>query len=104
MDRVEKTVYQVAGSSYMGLVIHGKDCGRIIRFSTPSYADTGRAFESLNTYAFPGKRNLGYLFAFESKRQEIMKSINVEIMYHDFVFKQKACFHDSFCPTVCKIS
>lgn len=78
MDRVEKTVYQVAGSSYMGLVIHGKDCGRIIRFSTPSYADTGRAFDSLNTYAFPGRRNLGYLFAFESKRQEVMNSIKVD--------------------------
>jgi len=78
MDRVEKTVYQAAGSSYMGLVIHGKDCGRIIRFTTPSYADTGRAFESLNTYAFPGRRNLGYLFAFESKRQEVMNSIKVD--------------------------
>ena len=78
MDRVEKTVYQAAGTSYMGLVIHGKDCGRIIRFSTPSYAETGRAFESLNTYAFPGRRNLGYLFAFESKRQEVMNSIKVD--------------------------
>ena len=78
MDRVEKTVYQAAGSSYMGLIIHGKDCGRIIRFSTPSYADTGRAFESLNTYAFPGRRNLGYLFAFESKRHEVMNSIKVD--------------------------
>lgn len=78
MDRVEKTVYQTAGSSYMGLVIYGKDCGRIIRFTTPSYADTGRAFESLNTYAFPGRRNLGYLFAFESKRQEVMNSIEVD--------------------------
>eukprot|EP00535_Pseudo-nitzschia_heimii_P013222 CAMPEP_0197194590 /NCGR_PEP_ID=MMETSP1423-20130617/29527_1 /TAXON_ID=476441 /ORGANISM="Pseudo-nitzschia heimii, Strain UNC1101" /LENGTH=671 /DNA_ID=CAMNT_0042648039 /DNA_START=110 /DNA_END=2126 /DNA_ORIENTATION=- len=78
MDRVEKTVYQAEGSSYMGLVIYGKDCGRIIRFTTPSYADTGRAFESLNTYAFPGRRNLGYLFAFESKRQEVMDSIEVD--------------------------
>lgn len=78
IDRVEKTVYQATGSSYMGLVVHGKDCGRIIRFSTPSYADTGRAFESLNTYAFPGRRNLGYLFAFESKRQEVMNSIQVD--------------------------
>lgn len=78
MDRVDKTVYQAGASSYMGLVIHGKDCGRIIRFTTPSYADTGRAFESLNTYAFPGRRNLGYLFAFESKRQEVMNSIKVD--------------------------
>jgi hypothetical protein len=78
MDRVEKLVYQAAGSSYMGLVVHGKDCGRIIRFTTPSYADTGRAFESLNTYAFPGRRNLGYLFAFESKRQQVMASIKMD--------------------------
>jgi Myotubularin-like phosphatase domain len=78
MDRVEKLVYQAAGSSYMGLVVHGKDCGRIIRFTTPSYADTGRAFDSLNTYAFPGRRNLGYLFAFESKRQQVMASVKVD--------------------------
>jgi hypothetical protein len=78
MGRVEKTVYQAAGSSYMGLVITAKDCGRILRFTTPSYTDTGRAFESLNTYAFPGRRNLGYLFAFESKRQRVMDSVLVE--------------------------
>jgi hypothetical protein len=78
MDRVEKTVYQAAGSSFMGLVVHAKDCGRVIRFTTPSYADTGRAFESLNTYAFPGRRNLGYLFAFESKRQEVISSIKID--------------------------
>lgn len=78
MDRVEKTVYQAGGSSYMGIVITGKDCGRIIRFTTPSYADTGRAYESLNTYAFPGRRNIGYLFAFESKRAEVMASIQTD--------------------------
>jgi hypothetical protein len=78
MDRVEKTVYQANGSSYMGLVICAKDCGRITRFTTPSYADTGRAYDSLNTYAFPGRRNLGYLFAFESKRQTVMASVKVD--------------------------
>ena len=78
MDRVEKTVYQAAGSSFMGLVIYAKDCGRVIRFTTTSYADTGRAFESLNTYAFPGRRNLGYLFAFESKREEVISSIKID--------------------------
>jgi len=78
MDRIEKTVYQAAGSSYLGIIVHAKDCGRIIRFTTPSYIDTGRAFESLNTYAFPGRRNLGYLFAFESKRQEVMNSIKMD--------------------------
>jgi myotubularin-related protein 1/2 len=48
------------------------------RFTTPSYADTGRAYDSLNTYAFPGRRNLGYLFAFESKRQKVMASVKVD--------------------------
>jgi hypothetical protein len=78
MDRVEKTVYQANGSSYMGLVLYAKDCGRMTRFTTPSYADTGRAYDSLNTYAFPGRRNLGYLFAFESKRQKVMASVKVD--------------------------
>lgn len=49
-----------------------------MRFTTPSYADTLRAHEALHTYAFPGRRNLGYLFAFESKRVEVMASIVVE--------------------------
>ena len=78
IDRVEKTVYQASGSSYMGLILYAKESGRSIRFTTPSYADTGRAFESLQTYAFPGRRNLGYLFAFESKRQKVMASVKVD--------------------------
>ena len=78
IDRVEKTVYQAGGSSYMGLILYAKESGRSIRFTTPSYADTGRAFESLQTYAFPGRRNLGYLFAFESKRQKVMASVKVD--------------------------
>jgi hypothetical protein len=78
IDRVEKTVYQAVGSSFMGIVVYSKDCGRVVRFTTPNYADTGRAFDSLNTYAFPGRRNLGYLFAFESKRQEVMASVQVD--------------------------
>jgi Myotubularin-like phosphatase domain len=78
IDRVEKTVYQAVGSSFMGIIVHCKDCGRVVRFTTPNYADTGRAYDSLNTYAFPGRRNLGYLFAFESKRQEVMASVQVD--------------------------
>lgn len=54
------------------LVVYGKDNGRFIQFTTTSYADCMRVYESLNTYAFPGKRNLGYLFAFESRRAEVM--------------------------------
>jgi myotubularin-related protein 1/2 len=55
-----------------------KDNGRQLRFTTPSYADTLRVHESIQTYAFPGRRNLGYLFAFESKRAEVMNSIEVD--------------------------
>jgi hypothetical protein len=77
IDRIEKTVYQAGGSSYMGLVLTSKDSGRVVRFTTQSYLETGRAFDSINTYAFPGRKFLGYLFAFESKRNEVMASITV---------------------------
>ncbi len=63
----------IAGSVASGtLVVYGKDNGRFLQFTAPSYADCMRAYESLNTYAFPGRRNLGYLFAFESRRAEVM--------------------------------
>jgi len=76
MDRVEKSVYTTAqNTTLMGLVMHGKDNGRQLRFTTTSYADTLRVHEAIKTYAFPGKRNLGYLFAFESKREQVMHSI-----------------------------
>ena len=65
-------------NSVIGLVITGKDNGRQLRFTTPFYADTLRAHESLQTYAFPGRRNLGYLFAFESKRNKVMNSLVVD--------------------------
>ncbi|KAL7536344.1 hypothetical protein ACHAXR_007096, partial [Thalassiosira sp. AJA248-18] len=58
----------------MGIILHGKDGGRWMGFSTSSYGDAQRAQEALNTYAFPGRRNLGYLFAFESRRAEVMAS------------------------------
>jgi len=60
----------------MGIILHAKDGGRWIQFSTSSYADAKRAHEALNTYAFPGRRNLGYLFAFESRKAEVMASSN----------------------------
>mmetsp|Transcript_4414 Transcript_4414/g.5104 ORF Transcript_4414/g.5104 Transcript_4414/m.5104 type:complete len:826 (+) Transcript_4414:284-2761(+) len=76
MDRVEKSVYTTAqNTTLMGLVMHGKDNGRQLRFTTTSYSDTLRVHEAMQTYAFPGRRNLGYLFAFESKREEVMASI-----------------------------
>jgi len=58
----------------MGIILHAKDGGRWIQFSTSSYADAKRAHDALNTYAFPGRRNLGYLFAFESRKAEVMAS------------------------------
>ena len=58
----------------LGIILHGKDGGRWIKFSTNSYSDAMRAHEALSTYAFPGRLNLGYLFAFESRRNEVMAS------------------------------
>jgi myotubularin-related protein 1/2 len=65
-------------TTLMGLVVHDKLNGRQVRFTTQSYPDTNRAFEALQTYAFPGRRNLGYLFAFESKREMVMASIEAD--------------------------
>ena len=61
-------------TTLMGVMIQGKE-NRVIRFTTTSYAETLRAYEALQTYAFPGRRNIGYLFAFESKKEAVMKSI-----------------------------
>jgi hypothetical protein len=96
IDRVEKTTDFVsnasqtgfASSSFIGhstmyvdnlggavaketLIIHGKDNGRFIQFTTPSY-ECGKAYQHLNEYAFPGKKRLGFLFAFESRKAEVM--------------------------------
>ena len=83
MDRVEKSVFSSSTTNnvpttLMGLTITGKDNGRQLRLTTPSYADTVRAHEALMNYAFPGRRNLGYLFAFESKKEAVMASIQVD--------------------------
>lgn len=56
------------------LIIHGKDNSRFIRFTTSTLNDSIRAHQTLNTYAFPGRRNLGYLFAFESRRADVITS------------------------------
>jgi hypothetical protein len=60
------------------LVIYGKDNGRFIQFTANSYADCLRALKALNSYAFPGRKNLGYLFAFESRREEVMNSVKTD--------------------------
>jgi Myotubularin-like phosphatase domain len=65
-------------TTIMGLIVHDKLNGRQIRFTTQSYPDTNRAYEALHTYSFPGRRNLGYLFAFESKREQVMASIETD--------------------------
>lgn len=66
----------IGGSVASGtLVVYGKDNGRFIKFTAPSYADCMGAYQALNTYSFPGRRNLGYLFAFESRRDEVLTSV-----------------------------
>lgn len=62
-------------SNSLGLTLYGKDNFRHLGFTAPNYNDAVRAHDALNTYAFPGRRNLGYLFAFESRRTEVMASI-----------------------------
>ena len=57
---------------YTYIYIYSKDNLRYIRFTTSTPADSIRALQTLNTYAFPGRRNLGYLFAFESRRAEVL--------------------------------
>ena len=74
MEKVEKSVFSAGTHTLMGLSIQTKDA-RQVRFTTPSHQDTLRAHESLQTYAFPGRRNLGYLFAFECLREEVIASI-----------------------------
>lgn len=63
------------GGAYVGLVVYSKHNSSWLRFAAPSYGDASRAQEVLSTYAFPGRRNLGYLFAFESRRAEVMASV-----------------------------
>lgn len=67
-------------TSMMGLILTGKDNQRVIRITTANYQDTLRAHQALQTYAFPGRRNLGYLFAFESRRQEVLGSLQAPHM------------------------
>ena len=89
MEKVEKTVYTAPGASsstptaggrattLMGLQIWAKQ-QRFWRLTTPNYADTLKAHQAILTYAFPGRRNLGYLFAFESKRADVVNSVVVD--------------------------
>lgn len=88
MDRVEKIEEEVDGKHSMRgvstgvgtmsanwtLILHGKDNNRFLRFTTSTVNDSIRAHQTLNTYAFPGRRNLGYLFAFESRRSDVLSA------------------------------
>jgi myotubularin-related protein 1/2 len=78
MERVEKSVLPSANTvGLLCLTVTSKMGGHYLRFGSAGYADTNRAFDSLMNYAFPGRRNLGYLFAFESKREDVMASLEV---------------------------
>lgn len=54
-----------------GIIILGKDNNRFFKFFTTSIDYCSRAYELLNIFAFPGSQNLGFLFAFESRRKEV---------------------------------
>ena len=99
MEKVEKTVYTASTSTttaststlspssstppttatttLMGLQIWSKT-QRYWRLTTPNYADTIKAHQAILTYAFPGRRNLGYLFAFESRRADVVRAVVTE--------------------------
>jgi myotubularin-related protein 1/2 len=65
-------------TTMMGLTMISKHSGWQIRFTTANFSDTNRVLDALQNYAFPGRRNLGYLFAFESKREDVMASIQTD--------------------------
>jgi len=88
IDRVEKgdlvyagsssttgssTSMNVGGQQQQTVVLYDKN-GRWMRFTATNLGDAIRAHEALSTYAFPGKRNLGYLFAFEACREEVLEA------------------------------
>jgi len=67
------------GTAQQTIVLYDKGgSNRWIRFTTTHYADAIRAHEALSTYAFPGKRNLGYLFAFESRREQVLAAASLK--------------------------
>lgn len=55
-------------NSHLALLLIPKDHRPSLKFSFGTVGDCIRAHEAIQTYAFPGRRNLGYLFAFESRR------------------------------------
>jgi len=75
IDKVEKILDgYTAEQGSRTLLLTGKDCNRWVKFTNVNNQDCARAFEALITYAFPGRRNLGYLFAFEARRAEVLSS------------------------------
>jgi myotubularin-related protein 1/2 len=77
MERVEKSVVPSVhgGIGVLCLTVTSKLGGHYLRFGSSFFADTNRTYDSLMNYAFPGRRNLGYLFAFESKREDVLASL-----------------------------
>lgn len=59
------------------IVVFSKDNGRFIQFSTDSLSDFNKAFSAIQANAFPGRANLAYLYAFESRRIEVQSSTKV---------------------------
>lgn len=76
IDKVEKILdgYNTPEQITRTLLVTGKDCNRWIKFTCNTVQDCNCAAERLVAYSFPGRRNLGYLFAFEARRAEVLSS------------------------------
>lgn len=68
IDKVEKN------DEHFTVTISTK-LGRWLQYTTSSLQDCLRSYEALMTYSFPGRRNLGYLFAFEARRSDVLQRI-----------------------------
>lgn len=76
LDKVEKNITASAAlptSTLLSILVTAKPDHRFLRWTPRAYADALRAHELLQTYAFPGKNQLGYLFAFESQRDVVVQ-------------------------------
>lgn len=74
IEKVEKST-MTAQQQMLFLTVTSKLSGYWIRLACPTFMETQKVAESLETYAFPGRRNLGYLFAFECQREAVLQSI-----------------------------
>jgi myotubularin-related protein 1/2 len=74
IEKIEKST-MTAQQQMLFLTVTSKLSGYWIRLACPTFMETQKVAESLETYAFPGRRNLGYLFAFECQREAVMQSL-----------------------------